>query len=85
VLGANWWQVAVMRFEVTRNTYWIWFIGAAAWFFNAAFGLHHGALGRGLIAAGISALFLMAGMFFKKQARLQAERDLRRDAKRFGG
>ena len=28
-----------------------------------------GALGRGVLAAAISALFLAAGMFFRKQAR----------------
>jgi asparagine N-glycosylation enzyme membrane subunit Stt3 len=48
---------------------WIWFVGAAAWFVVAALSLHHHALGNGLLATVISALFLTAGMFFRKQAR----------------
>jgi len=48
---------------------WIWFVGAAAWFVVAALSLHHHALGGGLLATAISALFLGAGMFFRKQAR----------------
>jgi hypothetical protein len=48
---------------------WIWFVGAAAWFVVAALSLHHHSLGSGLVAAAISALFLAAGMFFRKQAR----------------
>jgi len=53
---------------VSRNLYWIWFVGAAAWFLDAALILHHHALGRGLVAAAVSATFLAAGMFFKSQA-----------------
>ena len=48
---------------------WIWFVGAAAWFFDAALSLHHHALVSGLLATAISALFLAAGMFFRRQAR----------------
>ncbi|MBV8673926.1 MAG: hypothetical protein JOZ33_10865 [Acidobacteriaceae bacterium] len=48
---------------------WIWFVGAAAWFLVAALSLHHHALGSGVIATVISALFLAAGMFFRKLAR----------------
>jgi len=48
---------------------WIWFVGAAAWFFDAALSLHHHQLGSGLLATAISALFLGAGMFFRRQAR----------------
>lgn len=48
---------------------WIWFVGAAAWFVVAALSLHHHALGNGLVAAAISALFLTAGMYFRRQAR----------------
>jgi hypothetical protein len=47
---------------------WIWFVGAAAWFLDAALSLHHHQLGSGLVATAISALFLAAGMFFRKQA-----------------
>jgi len=71
-----------MKLTVARNAYWIWFVGAAAWFVDAAIGLHYGALGRGLVAALISGLFLAAGMYFKKQAKRQAERDLHGDGKR---
>jgi hypothetical protein len=54
---------------VSRNLYWIWFVGAAAWFLDAALSLHHHALGRGILATVVSAMFLAAGMFFRKQAR----------------
>ncbi|WP_164981610.1 hypothetical protein [Silvibacterium dinghuense] len=53
---------------MSRNSYRIWFLGAAAWFFDAVLALHHHALSRGVLAAVVSALFLAAGMFFKKQA-----------------
>jgi hypothetical protein len=53
---------------VSRNLYWIWFVGAAAWFLDAALVLHRGALGRGLVSVFVSAMFLGAGMFFRKQA-----------------
>jgi hypothetical protein len=66
-------QASVKRdaFEtgMSRNLYWIWFVGAAAWFLDAALSLHHRELGSGLLATVISALFLAAGMFFRKQAR----------------
>jgi len=48
---------------------WIWFVGAAAWFVVAALSLHHHGLANGIIATAISALFLAAGMFFRKLAR----------------
>ena len=54
--------------KVSRNLYWIWFVGSAAWFLDAALVLHRGALGRGLVAVAVSAMFLAAGMFFRKQA-----------------
>jgi hypothetical protein len=54
---------------VSRNLYWIWFVGAAAGFLDAALILHRGALGRGLVSVLVSAMFLGAGMFFKKQER----------------
>lgn len=54
--------------KVNRNLYWIWFVGSGAWFVDAALVLHRGALGRGLVAVAVSAMFLAAGMFFKKQA-----------------
>jgi hypothetical protein len=55
--------------KVSRNLYWIWFVGSAAWFLDAALVLHRGALGRGLLAVAVSAMFLAAGMFFRNQAR----------------
>jgi hypothetical protein len=57
---------------------WIWFIGAAVWFLDAALSMHHGALGRGLANAGISALFLLVGMLFRRQGRRQTNRDQQR-------
>lgn len=44
-------------------------MGAAAWFLDAALSLHHHALGRGILATVVSAMFLAAGMFFRKQAK----------------
>jgi hypothetical protein len=38
------------------------------WFFDAAWGLHRGALTLGLLDAAVSAVFLGAGMFFRRQA-----------------
>lgn len=49
-----------------RNYYWIWFIGAGAWFFDAAYSLHHRVVGWGLIEAAISAGFLGVGFLLKK-------------------
>lgn len=70
--------------RMSRNFYWIWFAGAGVWFFNAAVALHRGALSWGLLAAAVSAVFLAAGMFFRKQARRQAKRNDQRDAGRLG-
>jgi O-antigen/teichoic acid export membrane protein len=58
--------------QVPRNlqrvwSVWIWFIGAAVWFLNALLGMHRHALGRGLLSAVIAAMFLAAGMFYRKQ------------------
>jgi Flp pilus assembly protein TadB len=55
--------------KVSRNFYWIWFVGAAAWFLDAALSLHHHALASGLVAAAVWAMFLAAGMYFRKQAK----------------
>jgi len=62
------WGCPHSRVIVSRNLYWIWFVGSAAWFLDAALVLHRGALARGLLAVAVSAMFLVAGMFFKKQA-----------------
>jgi hypothetical protein len=53
---------------------WIWFVGAAAWFLAAALSLHRHSLGSGLVATVISALFLAAGMFFRRQAKRSGKR-----------
>lgn len=60
---------------VARNLNWIWFLGAAVWFLDAALSMHHGALGRGLANAGISAAFLAIGIFFRRQAKRQDRRN----------
>lgn len=54
---------------VGQHLNWIWFLGAAVWFFDAAVGMHHGALGVGLADAGVAALFLVIGLFFRRQAK----------------
>jgi hypothetical protein len=55
--------------KVSRNFNWIWYLGAAVWFLNAALAMHHGQLRLGLTNALISAVFLAAGVFFGKQAK----------------
>ncbi len=60
-----------------RNFNWIWFLGAAAWFVDAALSMRRGALGPGLADAAVSALFLAVGMLFRRQARRQTNRDQR--------
>lgn len=56
---------------VGHNFNWIWFVGAAVWFFDAALGMTRGALGSGLADAVVSALFLGLGLFFRRQAQRQ--------------
>lgn len=60
---------------VSRNLYWVWFAGAAVWFFDAAFGLHRGLLKIGLLDAAVSAVFLAAGMYFRKQSLRKKDRE----------
>jgi hypothetical protein len=60
--------------EVGRNFNWIWFLGAAVWFLDAALGMRKGALRSGLTAAAISAVFLAIGIFFRRQAKRQTGR-----------
>jgi hypothetical protein len=69
MLGAAAFPPVASQNKVSRNLYWIWFVGAAAWFVDAALVLHRGALSRGVLASAVSAMFLAAGMFFRKQAR----------------
>ncbi|MGB6134732.1 MAG: hypothetical protein WBG54_23345 [Acidobacteriaceae bacterium] len=63
---------------VGRNFNWIWFLGAAVWFIDAALSMRHGALGRGLFNAAISALFLAIGMIFRRLGRRAPPRDSQR-------
>ena len=60
--------------NVSRNFNWIWYLGAAVWFLNAALAMRHGNLRMGLTNAAISAVFLVAGIFFGRQAKRQARR-----------
>ena len=55
--------------KVSRNFNWIWYLGAAVWFLNAALAMYHGKLRLGLTNAAISAVFLAAGIFFGKQTK----------------
>jgi hypothetical protein len=64
--------------RVGRHFNWIWYLGAVVWFLDAALGMHHGALGAGLADAGISALFLGVGLFFRRQAKRQQDRGSQR-------
>ncbi|MFP5229754.1 MAG: hypothetical protein ACLGXA_19245 [Acidobacteriota bacterium] len=59
---------------MSLNFNWIWYVGAAVWFLNAALSMYHGKLGWGLANAGISAVFLGAGIFFGKQSRRSSGR-----------
>jgi len=60
---------------VSRNFNWIWYLGAAVWFLNAALAMHHGNLRLGLINAAISAGFLVAGIIFGRMAKRQERRN----------
>ena len=60
--------------EVSRNFNWIWYLGAAVWFLNAALAMRHGNLRMGVTNAVISAVFLAAGIFFGRQGKRTAGR-----------
>ncbi|MFZ0629970.1 MAG: hypothetical protein WA399_00035 [Acidobacteriaceae bacterium] len=60
---------------MSRNFNWIWYLGAAVWFLNAALAMHHGNLRLGLTNALISAVFLAAGLFFRRQSKRQERRN----------
>lgn len=64
--------------KVGRNFNWIWYLGAAVWFLNAALGMHAGALRRGLADAGISAVFLAVGIYLRRQGKRPTRRDSHR-------
>lgn len=60
---------------MSRNFNWIWYLGAAVWFLNAALAMHHGNLRMGLTNAVISAVFLVVGILFGRMARRQQRRN----------
>jgi hypothetical protein len=64
--------------KVGRNFNWIWYVGAAVWFLNAALAMHHGNLRLGVTNAAIAAVFLAAGLFFRRMARRPPGRDSHR-------
>jgi hypothetical protein len=41
---------------------WIWFIGAAAWYMDAAINLHYGARSHAFLALLVATMFFVAGM-----------------------
>ncbi|HEX4068155.1 MAG TPA: hypothetical protein VHZ09_19200 [Acidobacteriaceae bacterium] len=61
--------MAASQQKVGRNFNWIWYVGAAVWFLNAALAMRHGNLRLGLTNAAISAAFLAAGLFLRRQSR----------------
>lgn len=52
---------------VKRNFYWIWFVGAGVWFFDAALSLHVRSIRGGVLETLIAAAFLGMGMYLRKQ------------------
>jgi uncharacterized membrane protein len=48
-------------------SYIIWFVGAVAWFFDAALQVYSGTRIHAILAIVISLLFLVAGVYFRKQ------------------
>ena len=60
--------------KVSRNFNWIWYLGAAVWFLNAALAMRRGSLRMGLTNAAISAVFLAAGVFFGKMGKRSSGR-----------
>jgi hypothetical protein len=67
-------RVDASQRKVGRNFNWIWYVGAAVWFLNAALAMYRGSLRMGLTNAAISAVFLAAGLFFRRQGKRQAGR-----------
>jgi hypothetical protein len=54
---------------VSRNFNWIWYVGAAVWFLDAAISMHRADLRSGLSEAAISAIFLAVGVLLGRMAR----------------
>jgi hypothetical protein len=59
---------------VARNFNWIWYVGAAVWFLDAAIAMHRGDLRSGLTDAAISAVFLGVGVLLGKMQRRPPDR-----------
>jgi hypothetical protein len=63
---------------VARNFNWIWYLGAAVWFLNAALSMHHGVLRRGIVDAAIAAVFLAVGVLLRRLERRPPGRNTHR-------
>ncbi|HZU09273.1 MAG TPA: hypothetical protein VFA02_05170 [Pseudacidobacterium sp.] len=50
-----------------RSSYIIWFVGAVAWFFDAALQVYSGTRVHAFVAIVICLLFLVAGVYFRRQ------------------
>jgi hypothetical protein len=66
--GISFHQLHQKNYQVRSKSYMIWFVGAVVWWIDAALCLHAGLGTHARIAMGISVLFLLAGVFFRKQA-----------------
>jgi len=49
--------------------HWSWFVGALAWYVDAAIQLHYHARGRALLALAVATVFFVAGMFWVRTPR----------------
>ena len=67
-------MVGASQKKVSRNFNWIWYLGSAVWFLNAALAMHRANLRLGLTNAVISAVFLAAGIFFGRQGKRSSGR-----------
>jgi hypothetical protein len=54
--------------QVRSNSYMVWFVGAVVWGIDAALHVYAGSRAHAVLAIAISLLFLMAGVFFRRQA-----------------
>jgi hypothetical protein len=52
-----------------RRTAWIWFAGCAAWSVDGVFWLHLRARAHAQLALMLAMLFLVAGLFYRRQQR----------------
>ncbi len=49
------------------KTAWIWFVGCAAWIVDGAVQIHVHALVHARLAFTVALLFLVAGLFYRRQ------------------